>query len=325
MVLALLGGKDVRHAELAARFPGSAHNASVIRRVERFFDRHPIQPADVARVVLTLLPSAQPREFILDRTNWKYGQTDVNVLLLAVIWRGVAIPLLYELLPHGGGSHTEIRHTLMDDALCLLCAAEIRVLYADREFVGYDWIQGLACRGIPICVRLRSDTLMDDWTAKDWLSRLQTGTAGLLVEDTLVYGQPMNVVLTHTRDGESLIIASNAGAVTTIQTRYRRRFLIEDVHHFASYCGAAPVERGSGKNTRWCVNVGGNRQLNRVLHLMALTRLRCDERTKTFVARKEQEGKTKRAALRALKTHLARELYRTLQASHVGGPIPAPS
>ena len=99
----------------------------------------------------------------------------------------------------------------------------------------------------------------------------------------------------------------------------------EDVHHFASYCGAAPVERGSGKNTRWCVNVGGNRQLNRVLHLMALTRLRCDERTKTFVSRKEQEGKTKRAALRALKTHLARELYRTLQASHVGGPIPAPS
>ncbi|WP_240741111.1 IS110 family transposase [Deinococcus sp. Arct2-2] len=99
----------------------------------------------------------------------------------------------------------------------------------------------------------------------------------------------------------------------------------ETVHHFASDCGAAPVERGSGKNTRWCVNVGGNRQLNRVLHLMALTRLRCDERTKTFVAKKEQEGKTKRAALRALKTHLARELYRTLQASHVGGPIPAPS
>lgn len=150
MVLALLGAKDVRHAELAARFPGSAHTASVIHRVERFFDWHPLGPANVARVVLTLLPSAQPREFILDRTNWKYGQTDVNVLLLAVIWRGVAIPLLYEVLLHGGSSNTEIRHTLMDDALSLLSAAEIRVLYADREFVGYDWIQGLAHRGIPI-------------------------------------------------------------------------------------------------------------------------------------------------------------------------------
>ncbi|GHG41401.1 hypothetical protein [Deinococcus indicus] len=115
--------------------------------MEHFFDWHLIQPADVARVVLTLLLSTQLRELILDRTNWKYGQTDVNVLLLAVIWRGVAIPLLYELLPHGGGSHTEIR-----------------VLYADRELVGYDCIQGLAQRGIPICVRLIRTPI--EWAAK---------------------------------------------------------------------------------------------------------------------------------------------------------------
>ena len=149
----------------------------------------------------------------------------MNVLLLAVIWQGVAILLLCELLPHGDGSHTEIRHALMDDTLCLLCAADIRVLYADREFVGYDWIQGLASRENPICVCLRSD--MDDWTAKDWLSRLQSGRAGLLVENLLVYEQPLNVVLMHTRDGESLILVSNAGAVTTIRTRDRRRFLLE--------------------------------------------------------------------------------------------------
>ena len=54
---------------------------------------------------------------------------------------------------------------------------------------------------------------------------------------------------------------------------------------------ARPRSNGAvGKNTRWCVNVSGNRQLNRVLHLMALTRLRCEQRTKTFVAKKEQEG-----------------------------------
>ncbi|UQN08532.1 transposase (plasmid) [Deinococcus sp. QL22] len=99
----------------------------------------------------------------------------------------------------------------------------------------------------------------------------------------------------------------------------------ENANHFASDWGTAPVERGSGKNTRWCVNVSGNRQLNPVLHLMALTRLRCDEQSKTCGAKKEQEGKTRRAALRALKTHLARELYRTWQASHAGGRTPAPS
>ena len=63
-----------------------------------------------------------------------------------------------------------------------------------------------------------------------------------------------------------------------------RRF--KNVHHFASSCGAAPVERGSGRTTRWCVNVGGNRQLDRVRHLMALTRLQYEERTSSFSARK---------------------------------------
>ena len=65
---------------------------------------------------MALLLDKRPREFSLDRTflgrtdaheaarNWKYGQQDVNVLLLAVLWRGVAIPLVFELLPHGGNS-----------------------------------------------------------------------------------------------------------------------------------------------------------------------------------------------------------------------------
>ncbi|WP_233218925.1 IS4 family transposase [Deinococcus arcticus] len=227
MVLALLQAKDVRHAALAARFSGRAQTNSVIRRVDRFFDRHPLCPADVARVVLALLPQTRPREFIIDRTNWRYGQTDVNVLMLAVLWRGVAVPLLYELLPHGGSSDTALRHALIDDALCLLRASQIRVLYADREFVGHDWIQGLAQKGIPICVRLRRDSPMDEWSAQDWLGRLQTGSAGLLVEHVEVYGQPMNVVLTFTPDGDALIIASNTGAVTAIQAQYRKRFRVE--------------------------------------------------------------------------------------------------
>ncbi|WP_245808598.1 hypothetical protein [Deinococcus hopiensis] len=155
MVLALLQAKDVRHAALAARFSGSAQTRSVIRRVERVFDRHPPTPADVARAVLALLPQARPREFIMDRTNGKHGQTDVNALMLAVLWRGVAVPLLFELLPHGGSSDAALRQALMDDALCLLTAPQIRVLYADREFVGHDPIQGAAQKGIPICVRLR--------------------------------------------------------------------------------------------------------------------------------------------------------------------------
>jgi len=82
---------------------------------------------------------------------------------------------------------------------------------------------------------------------------------------------------------------------------------------FASYCGAAPVERGSGKNSRMQLNHGGNRRLNWALHIVALTRSRCDERTKALLAKLKARGKTQRASLRILKTYIARELFRHLR------------
>lgn len=88
---------------------------------------------------------------------------------------------------------------------------------------------------------------------------------------------------------------------------------------FASYCGAAPVERGSGKNSRMQLNHGGNRRLNWAMHIVALTRSRCDERTRTLLAKLKARGKTQRASLRILKTYIAREMFRYLKCS----PSPA--
>ncbi len=84
---------------------------------------------------------------------------------------------------------------------------------------------------------------------------------------------------------------------------------------FASYCGAAPVERGSGKNSRMQLNYGGNRRLNWALHIVALTRSRCDKRTRALLAKLKARGKTQRASLRILKTYIARELFGHLKHS----------
>jgi transposase len=84
-------------------------------------------------------------------------------------------------------------------------------------------------------------------------------------------------------------------------------------HHLASYCGVSPIERGSGKVSRNCVNTGGNRRLNHALHLAVLTRMRLDlQDSKAFIEKKTQQGKTKREAIRALKTYLAREIFHHL-------------
>lgn len=87
-----------------------------------------------------------------------------------------------------------------------------------------------------------------------------------------------------------------------------RRF--KSQHAFAMYSGCAPVERSSGGQKRRQLNIGGNRRLNRTFHMIAQVRLRHSEPTRAYLAKKQQQGKTRRAALRCLKTYLARELFR---------------
>lgn len=227
MVFALIKAKDVRHAALAERFPGDAKTDSVIRRIERFFDQHPICPADVARFVLLLLPDLKQREFIIDRTNWKLGSQDVNILVLAVTWRGVAIPLLFEFLDHSGNSNAATRLVTLQDALEILDCQDILSLYGDREFIGQDWVDGLIDRGIPVTIRLRHTTMIDGLPSSEWLSDLQPRTVGVLLDDVEVFGAPMNVAATFTADGEMLLVASNALPAHKILKAYRKRWKIE--------------------------------------------------------------------------------------------------
>ena len=99
--------------------------------------------------------------------------------------------------------------------------------------------------------------------------------------------------------------------VILAETANPARFQTQD--KFVSYCGAAPVMRGSGRNMRAQVNPSGNRRLNRALHLIAQTRLRLDEDTQALRDKKLAEGKTPKASFRVLKTYIARQLFRLLK------------
>jgi transposase len=87
---------------------------------------------------------------------------------------------------------------------------------------------------------------------------------------------------------------------------------------FASLCGVAPIEASSGKVVRHRLNRGGNREANRALYMVCLARMRRDCRTQEYVARRTQEGKSKREIIRCLKRYVAREVYRVLVSSAVG-------
>jgi transposase len=82
--------------------------------------------------------------------------------------------------------------------------------------------------------------------------------------------------------------------------------------HFARMAGVAPIPASSGKQERHRLHRGGNRRLNRALHVIAITRGRWDPATKAYLQRKEAEGKSRMEALRCLKRQLARHFHRLL-------------
>ena len=115
--------------------------------------------------------------------------------------------------------------------------------------------------------------------------------------------------------GCSIVTASGfIGHTGTIQN-YR------SADAFATHAGVAPLSCSSGKYQSVRVNNGGNRQLNRCLHIIANTQIRTpDHPGKIYYERKRTEGKTHRAAMRCLKRKLANVIFNVLKEAANGFP-----
>lgn len=85
---------------------------------------------------------------------------------------------------------------------------------------------------------------------------------------------------------------------------------------FAALCGVTPVPASSGKTIRHRLNRGGDRAANSALHLIAIGRLRTDEKTQAYVARRVAEGHSKLEVIRILKRYIAREVYGVIMRRH---------
>jgi transposase len=81
---------------------------------------------------------------------------------------------------------------------------------------------------------------------------------------------------------------------------------------FGRQSGTSPIPCSTGQRTQHRLDPGGDRQLNRALHTIAITRAHHDPVTREYLARKRAEGKTAKGALRSLKRYLARRVWRLL-------------
>lgn len=218
LVMALVTARTVSGPKLALLLglTASPDPRSAYRRFQRFLAWSGLDGEGYALFVLSLL-RPQGLLLVMDRTEWELGKSKVNLLMLAFLYQGLAVPLLWAFLPHDGNSSTPERIALMERALAFLRThfphLQVEGLLADREFIGGNWFRYLEEKGVPRCIRIKANTRM--WRlgsgprAWELFASLRVGESRVPKRRYWVYGRRMWVVGVRLGVRDWLIVATD--------------------------------------------------------------------------------------------------------------------
>jgi hypothetical protein len=236
LVLLMMRQGTVCLWRLAAHAESHATLASVQRRFYRFFQHVHLDGAVTARVVVALLGlEHKPWTLTIDRTNWFFGRTAINILMVAVEWHGIGVPLMWTLLPSCGNSDAATRLKLFDRLAEVFPTMRIASLTGDREFIGNTWMASLALRKIPFVLRLKDSQIIrrDNFPSRPIFMlarRLQPGATLIIKQACRLADSPdapaLRIVIKRLKNRELLVLATNAKPRAALK-RYRARWRIE--------------------------------------------------------------------------------------------------
>lgn len=233
LITGMISARTVNLGHIAAERNAPAKVESTYRRLQRFFQH--VEPGEdwAARLIVALLGITGPWTLCLDRTNWKIGAKEVNVLLLAVVTRRHRVPLMWTLLDRAGNSSTAQRIALMERYIAVFGAGSVKMLLADREFIGLGWMHFLKNNNIPFAIRLRANmTVVTEDGQRMRLSVLLRTLRGPRRIDVSLPGDGDHAALAiglqarRIKGGELLIVAASKDAHNALAA-YRKRWAIE--------------------------------------------------------------------------------------------------
>lgn len=229
-ILAVLKLGTVNLARLANIFDTTAQADSSYKRLQRFFRHFDWDSAVLARWLASGLDEAD-WVLCLDRTNWKFGKHPINILVLAVAYRGIAIPLFWTVLGKAGNSSTAERKQLLNRFIDTFGVERIRYLTADREFRGADWLRYLLEREIPFRLRLPNNTQTHNRQGNTRLPvtrlfSIRAGEVMVLNTSRRIWGHTVYLGATRTADRGWVVIVCDRHTPDMLKD-YARRWEIE--------------------------------------------------------------------------------------------------
>jgi hypothetical protein len=161
IVQALFLVRTVNLTQIAEAFQTPVKEESSYRRIQRFFKDFSFDMSFIVILVCRFFILGEKCVLIMDRTNWKWGKTDINILMLSVEHFGIGIPLFWTVLRGGGSSSTKDRMKIMRRVIRAIGAKNVQVLLADREFIGETWFRFLIEEDIPFVIRVKQNFMAE--------------------------------------------------------------------------------------------------------------------------------------------------------------------
>lgn len=227
---ALFCVRTVNLTQIAAAFKSDVKEESSYRRVCRFFTDFSFDLSSIVLLVLRLFPLEDKYLLVLDRTNWKWGKSPINILMLSVAYSGISIPLFWAVLDLEGNSCAKDRMDILKRVLARLGNDRIQALLADREFVGTEWFHFLITEKIPFVIRIKKNFALkieDHITVAAGQLRKHLGKKKVINHPVNLWGYSLVVSAERKKKArDQMIIVSNCAFESSLEM-YRRRWEIE--------------------------------------------------------------------------------------------------
>lgn len=241
LISAIIRSRSVNMQKVAENIEGTAKTQSNYRRIQRLFKEQEVDYDMTARLLSTILPDDEQWILTMDRTNWKLGKSNINLLVLAVAHEGMAIPLLWKFLTKEedgvsigkrGNSDTKERKELIQRFIEIFGKERIEALTADREFIGEKWFEWLIQEDIPFVIRIRNNISLnqeqlDAVNVNELFKQVRKNEFYAFGETTL-FGQSLHLGgIRASKAKEPLILVSNRPMDKQTITLYKKRWEIE--------------------------------------------------------------------------------------------------
>jgi len=161
-VLALLKTRTSNLAKVAVAVETKAETASTYRQIQRFLDNRKKVEIDY----FGLMKISGKVTIAIDRTEWKFGERWINILTLSVVYRQIAIPIMWHTINQKGNASAAQHMEIIQRFIAEFGTERISKVLADREFGSRELFEFLLSAEIDFLIRLKSNHLADGMSFK---------------------------------------------------------------------------------------------------------------------------------------------------------------